>query len=347
MKRPLLVAAALLAAATPLGAAAQQPMPLITTYGVLDAGLARIRSGSPRARYAGSTLGWGSSDASGKAQFASASMMNNGTSRFGLQAHEDLGRGWLAGFRFETGLDLDDGASVGDAFWARQANVWLGGAWGEVRLGRQLAPSNSALYAFEVTGDSSYGVLANTYGYAGMPARMSSAISITSARVDGWQTAIAVASRHDGGSRGDVWDVGMNYEGAVQDGRRLAAGIALNQGADGAGRLNWLAGARYELGDASQGRLAFAASYTRRQLDDSRARREGVSLGALLHAGAVRLALDVVRDRKNELSGHAGKKHTNATLEGRYYFSRTTFAYGAALRLDGDNNWGVGLRHNF
>ena len=327
MKRPLMAAAALLAT---FGAAAQ-PMPLITTYGVMDAGMARIRSGAPR----------------GKVQFASASMMNNGTSRFGLQAQENVGRGLAVGFRFETGIDLKDGATTDSAFWARQANVWLGGKWGAVRVGRQLAPSYEALYAFEVTGDAGYSALVNTYGYAGMPARLDSAISFTSARVDGWQTTIAVASKNNTGSRGDVWDVGMTYEERARAGRRWSAGIALNQGADGTGRLNWQAGARYELSQSLRERLALAASYTRRQLDNSRARREGMSLGLLMRSGSVHMALDVVRDRKNETPGHAGKKHTNAVLEGRYYMSPRSFIYAAALRLDGKNNWGVGLRYNF
>lgn len=324
MKRPLMAVAALLAA---VGAAAQT-MPLITTYGVMDAGVARIRSG-----------------ASGKVQFSSASLMNNGASRFGLHAQEKVGRGLAVGFRFETGFDLDDGATIGDAFWARQANVWLGADWGAVRLGRQLAPSYDVLYAFEVTGDAGYSALANTYGYAGMESRMSSAISLTSPRVDGWQTTIAAASKNNTGSRGDVWDVGMTYVD-----RQMSAGIALNQGADGVGGLNWLAGARCELGELgsrARERLALAASYTRTQLDGSHARREGFSVGALLRTGAVHVALDVVRDRKNEIPGHAGKKHTNAVLEGRYYLSPRSFIYGAALRLDGKNNWGVGLRHNF
>lgn len=335
-----MAAAALLCAA---GAAAQQPMPMITTYGVLDAGVARIRSGSPRAKYPAATAG---NDASGKWQFASASLMNNGVSRFGLHGQEELGRRRAVGFRFETGMDLNDGAYTGDAFWARQANVWFGADWGTVRLGRQLAPSYDALYAFEVTGDAGYSALANTYGYAGMPARLDSAISFTSARVEGWQTTVAVASKRNTGSRGDVWDVGMTFEERAPAGGRWSAGVALNQGADGTGRLNWLAGGRYEMGDARE-RLALAASYARTQLDGSRARREGFSVGALLRTGAVHVALDVVRDRRNETPGHAGKKHTNAVLEGRYYLSPRSFIYAAALRLDGDGNWGVGLRHNF
>ena len=326
MKRPLMAAVALFAT---FGAAAQRPMPLITTYGVLDAGVARIRSGSPR----------------GKAQFASASLMNNGVSRFGLHAQENLGHGQAAGFRFETGLDLKDGSSVGETFWARQANVWLGGQWGAVRLGRQLAPSYEALYAFEVTGDAGYSALVNTYGYAGMAARMDSAISFTSAREDGWQTTMAVASKNNTGSRSNVWDVGMTYVD-----RQLSAGIAFNKGTDGVGRLNCLAGMRYELGEQgshARERLALAASYARTQRDGSETRRDGFSVGALLRAGAVHMALDVVRDRKNETPGHAGKKYTNAVLEGRYYLSSRSFVYGAALRLDGENNWSVGLRLNF
>ena len=38
---------------------------------------------------------------------------------------------------------------------------------------------------------------------------------------------------------------------------------------------------------------------------------------------------------------------TNAVLEGRYALSKRTFIYAAALRLDGTNNYGLGVRHNF
>jgi predicted porin len=34
-------------------------------------------------------------------------------------------------------------------------------------------------------------------------------------------------------------------------------------------------------------------------------------------------------------------------LEGKYALSKRTFLYADYLRLDGDNNYGLGVRHNF
>ncbi|HRM55606.1 MAG TPA: porin, partial [Ottowia sp.] len=104
----------------------------VTLYGVADAGIGKIE--------AGSGLAAPLNDASDKTEFISGSMMNNGTSRLGVRGVEDLGGGLKAGFQFETGLDLDNGGSSG-AFWSRQANIWLGGNWGTVKLGRQFTPS--------------------------------------------------------------------------------------------------------------------------------------------------------------------------------------------------------------
>ena len=129
----------------------------VTLYGVADAGIGKIEAGSGLADPA--------NDASDKTEFISGSMMNNGTSRLGVRGVEDLGGGLKAGFQFETGLDLDNGGSSG-AFWSRQANIWLGGNWGTVKLGRQFTPSYLTTSTFELTGTANYSVLANTYNYA-------------------------------------------------------------------------------------------------------------------------------------------------------------------------------------
>ena len=75
--------------------------------------------------------------------------------------------------------------------------------------------------------------------------------------------------------------------------------------------------------------------------------RRGVSLGGTAKFGAASLTLDVTRDLKSEANNVAYKKRTNAVLEAKYALSKRTFVYGAYLRFDGDNNYGVGVRHNF
>ena len=123
----------------------------VTLYGVADAGLGKIKSAG--------------NDASNKVQFTSASTMNNGDSRLGVRGVEDLGAGLKIGFNFETGLDLDDGATTTQTFWARQANLSVGGNWGTVKLGRQFTPSYLTTAAYELTGTANYSVLGKTYRY--------------------------------------------------------------------------------------------------------------------------------------------------------------------------------------
>ena len=82
---------------------------------------------------------------------------------------------------------------------------------------------------------------------------------------------------------------------------------------------------------------AFAADY----------RRRGVSLGGSANFGAATVTLDVTRDLKHEFAGGKLKKYTNGLVEVKYALSKRTFVYGDYLRLDGTNNYGLGLRHNF
>ena len=152
----------------------------VTLYGVADAGIGKIEAGSGLANPA--------NDASDKTEFISGSTMNNGTSRLGVRGVEDLGGGLKAGFQFETGLDLDDGGNSG-AFWSRQANIWLGGNWGTVKLGRQFTPSYLTTSTFELTGTANYSVLANTYNYAGIGSRANSAFAYVTPSFGGFTGA--------------------------------------------------------------------------------------------------------------------------------------------------------------
>ena len=80
------------------------------------------------------------------------------------------------------------------------------------------------------------------------------------------------------------------------------------------------------------------------------ARRYGWELGGSFFMGPFTVTLDLTRDTKNDLYRYANgkqKKYTNGVLEGKYALSKRTFLYADYLRLDGDNNYGVGLRHNF
>ena len=294
----------------------------VTLYGVADAGIGKIEAGSGLANPA--------NDASDKTEFISGSMMNNGTSRLGVRGVEDLGGGLKAGFQFETGLDLDNGGSSG-AFWSRQANIWLGGNWGTVKLGRQFTPSYLTTSTFELTGAALYSVLANTYKFAGIGRRANSAFTYMTPSFGGFTGALAYVTKTDLATPKAAYDLGLMYANGP-----IGVGVSVNKFSTS--KTNYQAGAKYSFGN-----FALAGSYTQAS-NEAKAVRRGFGIGGSANFGAFALTVDLTRDTKNEWTG---KKYTNGVVEAKYALSKRTFVYGAFLRLDDTNNYGIGVRHNF
>ena len=294
----------------------------VTLYGVADAGIGKIEAGSGLADPA--------NDASDKTEFISGSMMNNGTSRLGVRGVEDLGGGLKAGFQFETGLDLDNGGNSG-AFWSRQANIWLGGNWGTVKLGRQFTPSYLTTSTFELTGAALYSVLANTYKFAGIGRRANSAFTYMTPNFGGFTGALAYVTKTDLATPKAAYDLGLMYANGP-----IGVGVSVNKFSTS--KTNYQAGAKYSFGN-----FALAGSYTQAS-NEAKAVRRGFGIGGSANFGAFTVTLDLTRDTKNEWTG---KKYTNGVVEAKYALSKRTFVYGAFLRLDSTNNYGIGVRHNF
>ena len=294
----------------------------VTLYGVADAGIGKIE--------AGSGLAAPLNDASDKTEFISGSMMNNGTSRLGVRGVEDLGGGLKAGFQFETGLDLDNGGSS-SAFWSRQANIWLGGNWGTVKLGRQFTPSYLTTSTFELTCTALYSVLANTSNFAGIGRRANSAFAYITPNFGGFTGALAYVTKTDLATPKDAYDLGLMYANGP-----IGVGVSVNKFSTS--KTNYQAGAKYSFGN-----FALAGSYTQAS-NEAKAVRRGFGIGGSANFGAFALTVDLTRDTKNEWTG---KKYTNGVVEAKYALSKRTFVYGAFLRLDDTNNYGIGVRHNF
>lgn len=294
----------------------------VTLYGVADAGVGKIEAGAPAGN-----------DATDKTQFISGSLMNNGNSRIGVRGVEDLGGGLKAGFNFESGLDLDDGANLGSGggFWGRQANLWLGGNWGTVKLGRQFTPSYLATAAYDLTGTANYSALTNTYAFAGAGSRASSAFAYATPNFGGFTAAAAYVTKNDSGGDKDSWDVGLTYNNGP-----IGAGLSVNKIANS--KTNYQVGGKYNFGN-----FAVAASYNEASNQAELVRR-GAGLGVSGTFGAFTATLDLTRDTKNEWTGD---KYTNGVVELKYALSKRTFVYGAFLRYDDTNNYGIGVRHNF
>ena len=294
----------------------------VTLYGVADAGIGKIE--------AGSGLAAPLNDASDKTEFISGSRMNNGTSRLGVRGVEDLGGGLKAGFQFETGLDLDNGGSS-SAFWSRQANIWLGGNWGTVKLGRQFTPSYLTTSTFELTGAALYSVLANTYKFAGIGRRANSAFTYMTPNFGGFTAGVAYVTKTDLAKPKAAYDLGLMYANGP-----IGVGVSVNKFSTS--KTNYQAGAKYSFGN-----FALAGSYTQAS-NEAKAVRRGFGIGGSANFGAFALTVDLTRDTKNEWTG---KKYTNGVVEAKYALSKRTFVYGAFLRLDDTNNYGIGVRHNF
>jgi predicted porin len=143
MKKSLIALAALTAFA---GAASAQSS--VTLFGVLDAGVGSVKTGSTSVKKQGTN--------------------GNNPSRFGLRGTEDLGNGLSANFWLEAGIAPDTGASATTGkLFDRRATVGLAGAFGEVRLGRDtLAVWNNEVQ-FDPFGSTGVGQISNLVGVLG------------------------------------------------------------------------------------------------------------------------------------------------------------------------------------
>lgn len=122
---------ALSLAAASLGASAQSS---VTLFGVLDANLRYVKNSGLSSNYG---------------------MSNSGLSsgRLGFRGVEDLGGGLKAGFWLESDVNVDNGTtSATGKFFQRRSTVSLMGNWGEVRLGRDFAPSSVHAYKYDPFG---------------------------------------------------------------------------------------------------------------------------------------------------------------------------------------------------
>jgi len=281
----------------------------VTRYGVADAGLGKV--------------------ANGKTQMTSAGLLNNGNSRLGVKGVEDLGGGLKAGFNFESGLSLKNGdyAGSGGGFWGRAANMYLGGSWGTFLMGRTLNPSFYGFAAWELTGAANYTVVGNTYGFGGGNGpRNSSQFTYTTPNISGFSGSLGYIFSADNGGNAK-WDLNAIYANGPMS-------VAVTANKTQTQKTGWSLGGRYNFGQ-----FIAAASYS-----DAYSVRRGFSIGGTALFGPASVTLDLTRDTRN-LAG--AKKYTNALLEGKYSLSKRTFVYADYLRLDGGNNYGVGVRHNF
>ncbi len=139
MKTKLIVLCSAMVGVTPSFAQSS-----VSVYGVLDAAISRYQAD-----------GGGS-----KTLMATGANQN---SRLGFRGREDLGGGAWVAFDLEAGFNNDSGAGqstntnnqasgnipAGGLTFNRKSTVGLGGAWGEIRLGRDYTPSFWNLFVYD------------------------------------------------------------------------------------------------------------------------------------------------------------------------------------------------------
>ena len=337
MMKKSLVALAVIAAS---GMAMAQSS--VTLYGVADGGIGKDPGIAQKARVTGGT-----------------DTTNNGASRVGFTGVEDLGNGNKVGFQFETGLRLADGAtasggSTPNAFWGRQANVFIGGGWGTIKAGRQLTVSHIVEGVYDLTGQANYSAIDRAFGAAGSGNRADSALAYVSPNMGGFQAAVAYVSKYNVGLHfdpagqevrtandlvgGNIWDAGVWYNNG-------GLGVGLSANKLGKAKTQYQVGGKYDFGN-----FAVAASYHRNNGVLTAAER-GFSLSGQAKFGAFTATLSAARVTKPT-------KYTNYVLEGKYALSKRTFLYADVVN-DGNKvmtatglkkkktGFGVGIHHSF
>jgi predicted porin len=153
-----------------------------------------------------------------------------GRSRVGWRGTEDLGSGLKANFQLEMGLAIDTGASAGAGqLFGRNAWVGASGAFGEVRLGRQVlgswgviaagtadgtasglyAPMASTATAFHANGSGGLiSVLPATSALTGV--RYNNAIKYITPNLGGFTGTLTVSAPEGNGDTNAVGDTGVN-----------------------------------------------------------------------------------------------------------------------------------------
>jgi predicted porin len=128
----------------------------VTLFGIVDAAIARVDNGT-----------------------ASVTGMSNSginSSRLGFRGTEDLGGGLKAGFWLEGQLQNDSGNTAAALNFGRRSYVNLSGGFGEVRLGREYAPTFWNTTVFDVFGTNGV-AQAQTPAMLGAPVRTNNGVT--------------------------------------------------------------------------------------------------------------------------------------------------------------------------
>lgn len=147
---------------------------------------------------------------------------NLGASKFGLKGEEELGNGYVVGFKLENGFSADDGQlGQGGRLFGREARLYVNGGFGELSAGRMGALSSGAgsYDIFKAYGDVfDGGVNAIGAGYWNGTGRYDNTLTYVTPDLAGLkvyaQYSFATSGQEVAGTRKNdrYWGVGATYD---------------------------------------------------------------------------------------------------------------------------------------
>lgn len=295
----------------------------------------------------------------------------NATSRIGFRGVEDLGGGLKANFHLEAGILADSGSgnsgyskntdTAGDGLaFKRRSTIGLEGAFGEVRLGRDLTEAYKATSRYDVFGQVGFGVSrlwsdaaigAGAAAVATTNWRVSNMVTYVSPSFSGFKASVnygfgeQTASNRDGRYFGG----GLTYDNGP-----LSLGLSaerLNRGASIVGSNSaalteadvtaWALGGSYDLGVAK-----LAAAYR-----DSKAKfvggdsdkTKGYYIGVSAPVGAAGEVKASYNRYENKFDGGAKLKADQFALGYVHNLSKRTAVYGTYAYIKNKDDGALGI----
>ncbi|TCP05907.1 porin [Caldimonas thermodepolymerans] len=268
------------------------------------------------------------------------------TSFFAFKGTEDLGGGLKAMFNLEAFLAADTGAAIGRTFWDRQANVGLGGSFGNVFLGHNTTsmfvqglmfnPFSSSM-TFSPTMRFLYSTAA-PYAVSAGGTAWTNSILYTTPNFNGLSGTLQASMKEAAGGS-NSYAASVLYAAGP-----LAAGLVYEKEAIGAAdQTNLLVSGSYDFEVAK-----LYAQYGQTKDDAADEKYKMVQVGATVPlAGG-----SVLASYGQQNADEADVKVKTFSLGYDYFLSKRTdlyavYMYDKAIGLDKGNTFAVGVRHRF
>ncbi|XAH22841.1 porin [Xylophilus sp. GW821-FHT01B05] len=292
------------------------------------------------------------------------------TSWWGIKGTEDLGGGLSANFLVTSFLRADTGSPGrfgGDPFFSRDASVGLGGAFGNVQLGRGMAPNFLPTIIVNPFGDSfNFSPLVlhanvTTTGWA----------TSTTPADTGWSNEVVYTTPSFGGLKANLHYQFGEQGSSSGNGSKSNVGInalyfggpltlvgfyerdqisnpvnpsVITTGGVPDTKKDWMLGGAYDAGFL---KAFLTYGQSKADIADYTGKTTSLGLDVPLGGGSVKAAV-----ARTEVSGTYNGTRTTGTLGYDYFLSKRTDVYAMVMRdnvtaLTGGTSAGVGIRHRF